>query len=161
MGNRETTTIEVSQDTWRRLAALKDAPGKSFDDVIRELLEEENGGMGGMDEPESDATPMSRARERQTHVSQSHDETHHVVDEVSAAWDNDGRLEDRRQAAQAAVDLLLERGQLGKRDAVDQLLPEYAVDGQDEETWWRRNCRDVVSRLGTYSKAKQAYVLDR
>lgn len=35
----ETTTVTVSKDTWKELHLRKD-PGDSFDDVIRDLLEE-------------------------------------------------------------------------------------------------------------------------
>jgi len=39
MPSRDTTTIEVSQATWRELTSLKARPGTSFDDVIQDLLD--------------------------------------------------------------------------------------------------------------------------
>jgi len=39
MSSRDTTTIEVSQATWRDLTSLKARPGTSFDDVIQDLLD--------------------------------------------------------------------------------------------------------------------------
>jgi len=88
--------------------------------------------------------------------------SHAIVDEVASGWDADGRLDARRAAATAAVDLLLERGRLSKSAAVDELLPEFAVEGQSPETWWRKNVRDVIRELDevTYSKAANAYVVE-
>lgn len=36
---KETTTLQVSTETWKQLNARKDV-GETFDDVIQELLEE-------------------------------------------------------------------------------------------------------------------------
>jgi predicted CopG family antitoxin len=36
---QEITTIQVTVETWKRLAALKTLPGDTFDSVIWELLE--------------------------------------------------------------------------------------------------------------------------
>ncbi len=36
------TTIEVTDDTWKRLNRRK-SPGESFNDVIQGMLEEDNG----------------------------------------------------------------------------------------------------------------------
>lgn len=41
MGTRETTTIEVSMETWQELQRRKERPGMSFDDVIQLLLNNE------------------------------------------------------------------------------------------------------------------------
>lgn len=38
----ETTTIEISKDTWKCLNQRKE-PGKTFNDVVSELLEDDNG----------------------------------------------------------------------------------------------------------------------
>jgi len=83
-----------------------------------------------------------------------------AVDDVSASWDDDGRLEDRRRAAQAGLDRLRRDGQLGKQTALEEIEPTHPVDGQDAETWWRKNVREVVREVATFSKVHQAYVLD-
>lgn len=36
----ETTTIEVSRETWRELNLRKEGPGDTFDAVVSRLLEE-------------------------------------------------------------------------------------------------------------------------
>lgn len=38
--DREKTNVEVFDDTWARLNALKRHPGDSFDDVINRLIDE-------------------------------------------------------------------------------------------------------------------------
>jgi len=35
----ETTTIQVSMDTWRRLNGRKQGPNETFDDVLQRLLD--------------------------------------------------------------------------------------------------------------------------
>lgn len=83
-----------------------------------------------------------------------------IVADVSASWDEDNRLDDRRDAARAALQLMRERGILGRTDAVEALLPEYGVEGQNERTWWRQNIRDAVAKAGSYSRGRSAYVWD-
>lgn len=36
----DTTTIQVSMDTWKRLNARKQGPNDTFDDVLQRLLDE-------------------------------------------------------------------------------------------------------------------------
>ncbi len=36
----DTTTIQISQDTWRELNQRKESPSETYDDVIQRLLEE-------------------------------------------------------------------------------------------------------------------------
>lgn len=90
----------------------------------------------------------------------SDDQLDDVVDEVSAGWDDDDRLEDRRAAARAALELLRDRGRLGRTVATEELLPEYAVDRQDDRTWWRRTVRPVLSEVASYSRGRAEYVLE-
>ena len=40
------TSVRVKTETWKRLDELKDSPGKSFDDVINELLDESESSSG-------------------------------------------------------------------------------------------------------------------
>lgn len=166
MSTDEDTSIRVSLDTWQRLQARKDEPGKSFDTVIQELLDTVEGGTGGtLTEPErvDDNAVVGTddgARDDQPLPNSPPDDHSALIDSVSASWDDDGRIPARRDAAAAALRLLFDRGELSRSDAVDELLPEYGVADQDEETWWRQNCRKVVKQVATYRKSRQAYVLD-
>ena len=46
MGEEEDTSVRVKAETWKRLDELKDSPGKTFDDVINELLDESESSSG-------------------------------------------------------------------------------------------------------------------
>lgn len=83
-----------------------------------------------------------------------------IVADVSASWDDDDRLDDRRAAATAALQLMRERGELGRKAAVAELYEEYQVAAQNERTWWRQNIRDAVKQAGSYSNGRAAYVWD-
>jgi predicted CopG family antitoxin len=43
----DTTTIEVTKETWKRLNSEKMQPGESFDDAINHLLEQVEGCENG------------------------------------------------------------------------------------------------------------------
>lgn len=58
------THIRVSEQTWRDLNQLK-GPGDSFDDVIRDLLDDEGDGDAGVDgdaAAESGESPGNKPR---------------------------------------------------------------------------------------------------
>lgn len=85
-----------------------------------------------------------------------------IVAEVSASWDDTPeRLETRRAAARAALHLFAEREAIGKADVIDgaELHREYPVEGQNPETFWRKNVRPVLKAVADYSKAEHGYVL--
>ncbi len=83
-----------------------------------------------------------------------------LVDGVASAWDDDGRLDDRRAACQAALRHLYRDGELSKATAVDTIEPEHPVDGQRPESWWRQNVRDAVREVADYSRGHHTYQLD-
>lgn len=165
MTDDEDTSIRVSLDTWRRLQARKTRPGMSFDEVIQTLLETAGGDTGGTikepdDQDESAARHANPTDEAIPSPPSPVRDRANVLDRVAESWDQDGRVDDRRAAADAALELLFERGQLSKSEALDELLPEFGVDGQSGETWWVKNVRPVVQEVATYSKGVNAYVLD-
>jgi len=49
---------------------------------------------------------------------------------------------------------------VGKSDATERFLPEYAVDGQNAETWWRKNIRPVLQAVGEYDNGRHGYTVD-
>jgi hypothetical protein len=86
-----------------------------------------------------------------------------VVNEVSASWDDtSGRLETRRKAAAIALQYAVTQDvYLGKSsDVVKTIREEYPVEGQNADTWWRKNVRDVLKTVGTYSKAHHGYAVE-
>lgn len=51
-----------------------------------------------------------------------------------------------RAAARAALDVLRENGWMAGSDFRAELLPEFDVDGQSEDTWWRKSVRPILQR---------------
>lgn len=83
-----------------------------------------------------------------------------IVDDVSESWDDsDGRLAARREAARAALQVAVERGSLSKSEAVRDVRPDHAVEGQNGDTWWRKNVRPVLQEVGEHF-AGSGYVVD-
>jgi hypothetical protein len=85
-----------------------------------------------------------------------------VVDEVSRDWDDDARLENRRKAAATALQYALDHDvHLGRStDVVPAIRERYPVEGQNEETWWRKNVRDVLKEVGEYSRGQHGYAVE-
>jgi len=79
------------------------------------------------------------------------------VEDVAESWAADGRKADRIDAAVAAIEAARQRGSLGKSEAIADLEPSYPVEGQDGETWWRKNVRPVLQELGTYDSGRRGY----
>lgn len=90
------------------------------------------------------------------------DDVWSVVNEVSSGWDDDDRLETRRKAAATAVQYALTHDvYLGKSsDAVEAIREKYPVEAQKPETWWKKNVRDVLSDVGTYSRGHGGYAVE-
>ena len=90
------------------------------------------------------------------------DDVWSVVNEVSASWDDDPeRLETRRKAAAMTLQYALTHDvYLGKSsDVVEVIREKYPVEGQNAETWWRKNARDVLKKVGTYSRGQHGYAV--
>jgi hypothetical protein len=48
---------------------------------------------------------------------------------------------------------------VGKSDAIEHYGDDYGVDGQSDETWWRKNIRPVLSEYGSYSNGEHGYTV--
>jgi len=85
-----------------------------------------------------------------------------TVADVSDGWeDTDSRLAARREAARAVLGHAAVAGDaVGKSTATEQFLPAYAVDGQNPETWWRKNIRPVLRAVGEYDNGRHGYTVD-
>lgn len=85
-----------------------------------------------------------------------------IVNKVSASWDDEPeRLEMRRKAAATALQYAVTHDvYLGKSsDVVGDIREKYPVEGQNAETWWRKNVRDVLKAVGTYSNGNHGYAV--
>lgn len=74
-------------------------------------------------------------------------------------WDDDDRLENRKRAAAMVLQHAVETGEgIGKSsEIVAEAQEEYPVEGQSEETYWRKNVRDVLREAGAYSRGSHTY----
>jgi hypothetical protein len=84
-----------------------------------------------------------------------------IVDDVAAGWDDDHRLENRRGAAETVLQHAVDTGEpVGKSsEIVDEVQEQYPVEGQNEDTYWRKNLRAVLSEVGDYSNATGGYTV--
>ncbi|MFC7175342.1 hypothetical protein ACFQL0_22565 [Haloplanus litoreus] len=122
-----------------------------------------------------DAEP-ARASETPTPDAAERDEAHDVelpemsanvddavreaVDHVASGWeDSSARLEARRNAAAVVLQHALETGEaVGKSaDIVEDVRAAFPVEGQNEDTYWRKNIRPVLKEYGEYSQGSHGY----
>jgi len=84
-----------------------------------------------------------------------------VVEDVAEGWDDDDRLHNRKQAAAEVLQHAVETGEPVGRSSeiVEELREKYPVAGQNEETYWRKNVRDVLSEVGDYSRGSHKYTV--
>jgi Arc/MetJ-type ribon-helix-helix transcriptional regulator len=160
----ENTLADRVDDLEARLAAVEDrlhtTPAGEPPLAPRDGADVETGGDHRDSPPDGERGQEAAETGRESEPVATDDVIERIVADVSARWDDDDRLEDRREAARAAVRLMRDRGSLGRTVASEQLLPEYAVEGQNERTWWRQNIRDAVSEAGSYSRGRSEYVWD-
>lgn len=86
-----------------------------------------------------------------------------VIEDVTENWmDDEARLATRRRAAAEVLQHAVDTGEgVGKSsDIVDEVREKYPVEGQNQETYWRKNLRDVLSEVGTYSSGTHKYTVD-
>lgn len=156
----EKTTIEITMETWSDLNALKTQPGETFDDVIQKLLADD-------DQPEE---IVQNDREIIEDDEPVHEDVHELPPALEDALEeyrekcehyDSERADARVRAARAIMDLLAESGGVGRKEATEKLLPEYAVEGQSEKTWWQRNGKDILGELDAvvWQSGRNEYVL--
>jgi hypothetical protein len=93
-------------------------------------------------------------------VSGADERIEEIVADVSEPWDDTPeRLAARRAAAEAALALGVERGSLSKQQALNEVRPNNDIDGQNDETWWRKNVRPVLKEAGEHAPGR-GYVVD-
>lgn len=173
------TSIRVSETLADELYSRK-GRGESYEDVIWDLIERADRADTGeaADAPvpaaerEDIATSSSSASREDDHEAASAPESapasvdvdqrvRAVVDDVASGWqDSEQRLADRRAAALAVLEHAVETGDaVGKSEAVGGFYADHQVDGQNEETWWRKNVRPVLKAVGDYSQGAHGYVV--
>ena len=84
-----------------------------------------------------------------------------VVDTIAEDWDDRAeRLAARKAAARAVLEYAREHGTVSKKEAKEQIEPEYSVEDQTPRTWYRKNIRPVLNEAGEYDQSERAYRLD-
>jgi len=85
-----------------------------------------------------------------------------VIEDVAEGWDDDDRLHNRKQAAAEVLQHAVETGDPVGRSSeiVEEVREKYPVAGQNKETYWRKNIRDVLSEVGDYSRGSHKYTVN-
>lgn len=113
-----------------------------------------------VESPSEAHTAREKEQSKPPTESEIRDEVWEIVDEVASGWEEDSRLENRRLAAATALQYAIDHQGVGKSsDVLEEIREKYPVEGQNEETYWRQNIRDILQKVGEYSKAEQAYVV--
>lgn len=146
---------DVDQDQEGRAGVDADVgtlPREEFDQIDKQPGPEFDAHLDAATDPSIEVSRAERVRE--------------VVDAVAAGWDDaPDRLDARKDAAAAALRFALDaEGAVGRSDVVPELYDEFPVEGQSEETWYRKNVRPVLQEVGEYSQGQHGYTeidLDR
>jgi len=83
-----------------------------------------------------------------------------AVESVATGWeDTPDRLENRKQAAAVALQHAVNTNEaVGKSsDIIEDVRATFSVEGQNEETYWRKNIRPVLKKYGEYSRGNHGY----
>lgn len=139
---RDVTTIEIKTDTWKELNGRKE-PGESFDDVVRRALGLDDD-RGEESEPEirTPAEPTERdASELPEYLTDALDEYRAHCEE------HDSERAAARVAAARAIMHRLVDGGVSRREAWENVLPNYPVDGQSKKTWWDKQGKRLLADL--------------
>jgi hypothetical protein len=81
-----------------------------------------------------------------------------AVNRVADDWDDtDTRLKARKEAALASLEYAKEHGTMSKREAIEQIEPDYPIDDQTANTWFRQNVCTVLHEAGEYIESEQVY----
>jgi predicted CopG family antitoxin len=170
------TTIQVTDELADELHSRKDR-GDSYEDVIWRLIEEQDDvepvTAGETTDTERKAevyddlaeeSAAGDARDVEEHdAGDVQDDVEAFVERVSDTWeDTEERLASRRAAAEVVLQHALDTGDaVGKSsDVVEDVRERFPVEGQNEETYWRKNIRPVLKEAGEYSQAHHGYVVE-
>jgi len=163
MADTDDVTIRIKRRLWRRLHQRK-GPGDSFNDVIeRELdeLEQLRDQLEQQDQPrERTREESDERRDENSGKSALEERVRRTVDSVTDSWqDSDERLATRREAARRVLRHAVESGDaVGKSsEIVTETRAELPETGQNEDTWWRKNVRNVLREVGSYENASHGY----
>jgi predicted CopG family antitoxin len=154
------TSIQVSERLADELHSRK-GRGDSYEDVIWELIERADSDVGDARARDSigDST-VTAPREEHADAEPEDDVVDRVVEEAAENWDDrNSRLQARKAAARAVLNELRTVGPMSKSEIVEDIQGEYPVEGQSENTWWRKNIAEdgPLNRVAEYDAGTQKW----
>jgi hypothetical protein len=137
---------------------------KGLLDELREVVCEEHASpREPVEETERREQPLDETIEREGREQSppTHTSVSEVVDRVAESWDDDERKENRKKAAEEVLQHAVDTGQpVGRSsDIVEAVQERYPVEGQNAETYYRKNIRMVLSEVGRYSRGSKKYTV--
>ena len=162
------TTIQISDELADELHRRKER-SDAVEDVIWRLIETESGVEPVTASETTDTERKAEVYDDLTEESAAGDvgdveeRVQAFVERVSDSWeDTEERLASRRAAAEVVLQHALDTGDaVGKSsDVVEDVRERFPVEGQNEETYWRKNIRPVLKEAGEYSQAHHGYVVE-
>jgi len=126
-------------------------------EAAREPTERDSGSP-----PQSDSSaPSSTSKALDVDVS---DDVAAAVEDVANSWgDAPDRLQARKNAAAKTLQYALDSGEaVGKSsEIVEQVREQHPVEGQNAQTFYRKNIRPTLKEYGTYNQGKHGYVVSK
>jgi hypothetical protein len=145
---KETTTIEVSVETWRWLAALKHHPGESFDDVINRFREIPQVTSDIDDIPPRGNDPTYGEEDSETVPPDEWDDEDdliRVTEPADVPGDIDlpgsGETFERRREAIGKMYAYLQKAGTATRSDFLGLISEREVDYETVESFWANSVK--------------------
>jgi|GEM_PF-2082017 len=167
-GTESPTTLQISDELADELHRRKKR-SDAVEDVIWRLIETEDDvepvTADGTTDTERKAEVYDDLAEESAaeDAGDVQDDVEAFVERVSGSWeDTEERLASRRAAAEVVLQHALDTGDaVGKSsDVVEDVRERFPVEGQNAETYWRKNIRPVLKEAGEYSQAQHGYVVE-
>jgi len=109
---------------------------------------------------ESDMQPTEATDDAVTGDTQATDPLRAVVEEVAQSWEGTAEtVEQRKAAAVAVLEYAQSHGGVSKQEAQEEIRPDHDVDGQNADTWYRKNIRPVLNEAAKYDQTTRSYKL--
>jgi len=126
-----------------------------FYELAEDLEESDDQDDESSADPEREAAPIEDEEREDLPVA-----LEERLDEYRQTMDANGdrRAEDRVAAARAIMEMMIENNGVRRGKAVEELLPEHSVEGQNEDTWWRKNGKNLLGEVGEWDQSKNKYV---
>lgn len=146
--------VDRVQDSHERITSEQP---ESDQEIASELSE--NNERATSEQPTNDER---RDNEESTdgEATESIDAIERAVDRAAEHWDDPERIDQRKQAARAALQAIREQP-MSKSEVLEEVEPNHPVDGQSKRTWWRKNLSECspspLKQLAEYSNSTKKW----